>query len=138
MIYFIGTENGPVKIWYTRENNLKTRLKELQIGNPYQLEILGTCEGNIDTERKLHERFAQYRKMGEWFERVKEIEELIATLEKTQNVETIKCLISEKLTMKLSAFANAHNLTAEAAAAIILSEAIKELPTPDLQPPKEL
>ena len=41
------------------------RLKALKGGNPDELQILGTVDG--DREGEFHQRFAEYRTKGEWF-----------------------------------------------------------------------
>lgn len=77
-VYFIrNTHNGNVKIGITA--NVSRRLKQLQ-GNydPGALIVVGVIsQGGIDVERQLHERFAQYRLHGEWFEWNEEIEAAI-------------------------------------------------------------
>ncbi|WP_435844243.1 GIY-YIG nuclease family protein [Streptomyces griseoluteus] len=42
------------------------RLRSLQTGQPVELSLLWTCDG--DYERALHARFAEYRIRGEWFD----------------------------------------------------------------------
>lgn len=43
-------------------------------------ELLVSCTGGMDLERKLHERFAAHRVRGEWFHPVAELEQHIADL----------------------------------------------------------
>ncbi|MGV9893002.1 GIY-YIG nuclease family protein [Streptomyces tendae] len=67
-IYVIGTEDSDlVKIGYT-SGNPHTRLAQLQTGQPQQLYLLWTCDGDRGLERALHTRFAPYRSRGEWFD----------------------------------------------------------------------
>lgn len=71
-IYFIGGDEGPVKIGYSC--NPKARLRQMQTGSPQVLRILAIDEdGSPEVERWYHERFAAYRQKGEWFERCPEI-----------------------------------------------------------------
>ena len=50
--------------------NPKRRLKECQIGNPYKLELLAFREVKDASrvETALHQKYADHRKRGEWFE----------------------------------------------------------------------
>lgn len=66
-VYFIGAEDGPVKIG--RAFVPEQRLKEIQCGYPYPLKVLATIKGGRGLERAYHERFAAHRLNGEWFER---------------------------------------------------------------------
>ncbi len=68
MIYFIaaGVRRGPVKIGYT--DNLADRLRTLQSGNPQPLYALAVIPGDVARERRLHQRFAEGRLIGEWFD----------------------------------------------------------------------
>lgn len=66
-VYFIGGEDGPVKIG--RAFVPEQRLKEIQCGYPYPLKVLATVCGGAGLERAYHERFAAHRLNGEWFER---------------------------------------------------------------------
>lgn len=66
-IYFIqGKDGGPVKIGVA--NDPKKRLADLQRTSPVDLVIIGARPGDTFVERELHERFADFRLHGEWFE----------------------------------------------------------------------
>jgi DNA-binding NarL/FixJ family response regulator len=72
MIYFIQSqesfEDGPIKIGYTDDPDLRSRLRDLQVGNPYELKVLGViAEGDYTLEKELHDRFSDTRLQGEWF-----------------------------------------------------------------------
>ena len=43
------------------------RVRELQTGCPYPIEVLNFVPGDIAMERKFHKRFAHCRAHGEWF-----------------------------------------------------------------------
>jgi hypothetical protein len=66
--YFIqaGGWSAPIKIGSTRVDP-EARRRALQAGSPVPLELVGTMQG-VHHERKLHERFADWRLTGEWFD----------------------------------------------------------------------
>ncbi len=80
--YFIGGETGPVKIGFT--DNLERRLKALQAASPVMLSVLATTGGGIFAELAYHERFADDRLHGEWFNRSPSILAEIDILNHTQ------------------------------------------------------
>ncbi|MEU4730474.1 GIY-YIG nuclease family protein [Streptomyces sp. NPDC023588] len=64
--YLIGMENGPeTKIGRTT-NTVKSRMAQLQTSTHHQLTALLDVEG--DYEAALHQKFAEYRLRGEWFD----------------------------------------------------------------------
>lgn len=66
MIYFIqNTETKHIKIGYS--DNVRSRLSDLQISSPYELAILTICEGGIEVEKELHDKFNGHYVRGEWF-----------------------------------------------------------------------
>ena len=66
MIYFIqNTETKHIKIGYS--DNVRNRLSDLQISSPHELTILTICEGGIELEKELHNKFNDYYVRGEWF-----------------------------------------------------------------------
>jgi len=67
VVYFIGGDEGPVKIGMT--TNLALRLQHMQTGSPIELKVLATVAGGAEVERGYHAAFANYRIRGEWFER---------------------------------------------------------------------
>lgn len=65
-VYMIGsTGTGMVKLGYSKDPG--KRLKELQTGNPYTIEVLATVPGSIELEQVLHVWFADLAYRGEWF-----------------------------------------------------------------------
>jgi Meiotically up-regulated gene 113 len=65
-VYFIQAgDHGPVKIGFS--NKPDRRLPQLQTGNHRDLQLRHVIPGDKDTERELHERFADARIRGEWF-----------------------------------------------------------------------
>lgn len=78
--YFIGGEEGPIKIGYAE--NLEKRFKAIQSCSPVVLSVLAWTGGGIFAEMEYHERFASSRLHGEWFERTPE---LIQEIERLQS-----------------------------------------------------
>lgn len=67
MIYFIQQgDDGPVKIGYATV--IEKRLRALQSASPHQLKVIGSMQGSVIDERKLHIQFSKHRLQGEWFE----------------------------------------------------------------------
>lgn len=80
IIYFIRC-NAPqafIKIGIARE--LANRLSMLQIGCPYDIDVVATMPGNRAAEAALHERFAHLRERGEWFREAPDLLDFVATL----------------------------------------------------------
>lgn len=71
MIYFIRAKNH-IKIGFTR-STVETRLRHIQLGNPYKLEVLGQITGGARMERRLHRKFKKYRAQAEWFRAAPEL-----------------------------------------------------------------
>lgn len=76
-VYFVAdrTQNA-VKIGYSASP--QARLSNLQTSTPSKLELLAVIEGDLQTERHLHKRFADYRLTGEWFSLTPELATFIA------------------------------------------------------------
>ena len=72
MIYVIEQDSpvrrgmGMVKIGYS-ERDPSRRLYDLQVGNPYDLEIIAILKGGREREASLHEKFIRWHVRGEWF-----------------------------------------------------------------------
>lgn len=68
-VYFIGCNRMGIKIGYTKNDPMK-RLKQLQTGCPYKLELLYVIDGaSRDTEQYYHRYFSQvYNIQNEWYE----------------------------------------------------------------------
>lgn len=70
--YFIGGEEGPVKIGYAV--CVKDRLRAIQSCSPVALRVLALADGGMEREVAYHAQFERHRLHGEWFERCAEIE----------------------------------------------------------------
>jgi hypothetical protein len=78
VVYFIKSETtGLVKIGTTR--CLTLRLTAIRGTTKERLRLLGVVPGGRSVESSLHYRFSSYRRKGEWFALVSEIEEFIAS-----------------------------------------------------------
>lgn len=65
-IHFINFgKESPIKIGYAK--NIDKRIEQLQIGNPYELDVIIAIPGNINCEKILHEHLQKYEIRGEWF-----------------------------------------------------------------------
>lgn len=66
-VYFMAAGQGDIKIGWARDPD--KRLRELQVGNPKRLKILGVIPGSRLTEKEIHRYYAAARVTGEWFKR---------------------------------------------------------------------
>jgi len=65
-VYFVqSVDGGLIKIGFAK--NARRRLKDLQIGSPVKLKLLGFVSGTIFGEFMLHRRLSEHRRHGEWF-----------------------------------------------------------------------
>lgn len=68
-VYFIADRNnGLVKIGVSGDMN--RRLKQLQTGNPFELEFMGWIEEDKDQfriEKDLHQKYSRKHVFGEWY-----------------------------------------------------------------------
>lgn len=67
LVYFIEAHGrGLIKIG--KADNPVKRLEQLRESTGWDLRLLGTIHGGFETERVLHQMFAEHRKTGEWFD----------------------------------------------------------------------
>lgn len=67
VVYVIGRRGSPIaKIGTT--SNLRARLRAIQTGHPFRLEVLWSCPGGRRLEAWLHQGLAPRRLEGEWFD----------------------------------------------------------------------
>lgn len=102
MIYFIqNSETKHIKIGYS--NDVRKRLSEIQISSPHELKILSICEGDIELEKELHDKFNDYYIRGEWFNPSEELISYINNFPPYINKEYIgltKLRKDKKMTME--------------------------------------
>lgn len=90
-ILYVIKANDSIKIGIT--NNLKSRISLLQTGNPIKLVkhliITSDCRKTIKSiEKILHNKFREYRLIGEWFNYHIDIDDHILNIPKEyQNVQ---------------------------------------------------
>lgn len=78
MVYFLGVP-GFVKIGFTTD--LALRVRNLQPGSPYRLELLAFRRGAaMSDERAYHRTFRRHRVEGEWFRLAPEVKAEILRL----------------------------------------------------------
>jgi hypothetical protein len=64
-VYVFGGQDNHVKIG--RANNIQVRFRQLQCASPIPLEFIAMLSNDPEDEVSFHERFAEYRQLGEWF-----------------------------------------------------------------------
>lgn len=77
-------ETMRIKIGYT--NDIARRVVELQVGCPELLVLQLAVPGSLQDENELKQRFAAYRRHGEWFDLSPEIEAWIEAARVTRSV----------------------------------------------------
>lgn len=81
-LYVIG--NGAnVKIGCARDPQY--RLKKLQTGNDWRLELLAAVPAHVSLEKAVHQRFAHLQLAGEWFQLTAEVQQFIDDLRARKN-----------------------------------------------------
>jgi hypothetical protein len=70
LVYFIscGTK-GPIKVGFTADRNPNARIRQLQIGSPEPLTLIGTIMAYASIERTIQTFLGPHHVRGEWFER---------------------------------------------------------------------
>lgn len=77
MIYFVqDPTTHEIKIGFT-DGEADHRRKQFQTGNPRELILLLTTDGDRPQETELHERFKSSRGLGEWFKPTPELLQFI-------------------------------------------------------------
>jgi hypothetical protein len=61
VIYFARISSTSLKIGFTVDQDLTTRMRRLSSGYGHRVELLAFMEGGRDVERLMHERFSNYR-----------------------------------------------------------------------------
>ena len=76
-VYFAQTKIDATKVKIGWSSNVEQRQTTLSVGVPGGVMILATMEGGKETEEYLHEKFADLRVSGEWFEFAEPIRQFI-------------------------------------------------------------
>lgn len=77
MIYFLqDSQKHAIKIGFST-TEAEARKSGLQTGNPSELIVLLTIDGDRATEKELHKRFASHHVLGEWFQPAPELLQFI-------------------------------------------------------------
>ncbi len=77
-LYIVKCASDPPMYKVGVSRNIKVRLGELQVGNPWPLAlVLVVPGGGFKLERRLHHKFRSTRTFGEWFRESKSITDFI-------------------------------------------------------------
>lgn len=90
-VYFFKHSGlSPIKIGYSEKISPLDRFNHFKTYAPYGAEIIGfiPSENAIDLEKKLHDKFSQYRLEGEWFDITVEMAE--KEIELQTSIEELK------------------------------------------------
>lgn len=89
-VYLIKHELGPIKIGVSRAP--WARLRSLQVGSPFELEVKSTIRTNVPEllEEYLHQRYDDSRIRGEWFELSEQEEEYLVNTESVSEDEIVE------------------------------------------------
>lgn len=84
-VYFLQSlSSGLIKIGFSASHWIEDRIKSLRFSNGDETELLKKTPGTMQRERKIHKKFAAYRKHGEWFEPSPELLNYIATVRESK------------------------------------------------------
>lgn len=70
LVYFIEAMGcDRIKIGFTASSSASARVRDLQTGCPFPLQVIATLPGSVATEERIHTRFRKFRVMpnAEWF-----------------------------------------------------------------------
>ena len=95
MVYFIQ-EQGKKRIKIGSSVNCVSRLNMLQVGSSEELKLLLEIEGDANTERQLHERFAHLRVRGEWFRARPELLDFIQAADQPVQIRVRKRTVNKR------------------------------------------
>ena len=70
VVYFVGAEtSGPIKIGFTTDHTVASRLAQLQTASHEKLVVFGSISAGPTVERAIHNLLLAHLVRGEWFER---------------------------------------------------------------------
>jgi hypothetical protein len=105
MVYLITcSKTRTCKIGYA--STPQNRLSQLQVGNPFALELVATMPGEVVDEKLLHKKFEKYRLKGEWFEYNSEIKEYFKVEDCYLMYQSMIQILKESTDVKLKLFAS--------------------------------
>jgi hypothetical protein len=101
VIYFIGTDDGYVKIGFCAGRfqgadapEVRNRFCSLQGSNPHELRVLAVIPGEPQNERWIHRKFRHLHHRREWF---RGAPDLMAYIEKMKRADAVILGISSTL-----------------------------------------
>lgn len=82
MIYAVWAEGTPyIKIgWVDRPSWLKKRVQILQVGCPFELQLIAQIEGTLDEEQAIHLMLQDSLERGEWFRLGTSVRQVLAQM----------------------------------------------------------
>lgn len=91
-IYFMGAEEGdtPIKVGWA--GDVAGRLKQVQTGCSFALIVHGFVPGTTENEAWMHQRLAQHRVFGEWFQRQPALAELAYQQQRHQELRDLDAM----------------------------------------------
>ena len=99
MIYFLlNPENLTIKIGYT-EQNIDSRLSNLQIGSCNKLMLVAFVAGDRKVEKMLHGKFKHLHVNGEWFSLKSELRDFVTMINK--DAEYMQSFVVDELRRQL-------------------------------------
>lgn len=75
-VYFAQAGSGAIKIGVSAD--VRSRIRELQVGSAPVIRLIGVAPGNRDLESKIHRSLTAARVRGEWFRDCPEVRAVIA------------------------------------------------------------
>ena len=106
-VYFIRHKTTtPIKIGMSSKDTPEDRVKAMETGSPYGIEILGFIITNTaeDLESTLHKKYSKHRLHGEWFDIAEEEVKSVLREHSVSNANSLQMLraflVKEKLTPK--------------------------------------
>jgi len=82
VVYFIGSEDGPIKIGYSSDVSATKRLRQLQTASAKKYQIYGVVSGGMSLEKTIHRYLHAHLVMGEWYARQPALELMTRLMEK--------------------------------------------------------
>lgn len=76
-VYVVHALRGGLRVKVGRAVNIAKRSSSLQSGNPQPLRLIAILSDDPGKERVFHERFAEHRVAGEWFNAVGSVRDAI-------------------------------------------------------------